>query len=320
MKRFTLKRPAGFSLDAHAQFYATFTPGSGMAAAAAGTGQLIFTFRLDGTFEATAAVLREEGDALTLEVEGPKEPEVALRQVERILGLECDGEAWLALGRKDRVVGALQRQFPGFYTATFPSPYDAAAWDMFSHRTPQQRAVTLKTAFAHEHGDVVKLAGVHHVFPGPQKVLQVASFPGLSDEKLARMHAVARAALEGRLDADRLRAMPEAAALADLEEIRGVGEWTSNHVLKRGAGPPDAPPTTTPAVCALVGELAGLDHTPSGDEVLALAEGWRPFRMWVTVMLARALVDRGGWKMTAAQLKQAKPQRRGHRARGPVSA
>lgn len=309
MHEFSVARPPGFSLAAHSAFYASFTPSSGMAAAGTGHGQLTFSFRLDGTFEATVVALREEGGSIHARFVGPSDATAVKRQVSRILGLECDGAAWLALGKKNPVVGALQSKYPGFYTATFPSPYDAAVWDMFATRTPQKRAAQLKAAFAAEHGDVLTLDFPQAVFPGPRALLEVSAFPGLAQERMLRLQSVAKAALEGKLDAERLRTMPEAEAIALLETIRGVGEWTSNHVLKRGAGPPDAAPTPTPPVCELVGQLAGLAKTPSPQEVLEISEAWSPFRMWVTVLLARALADQPGgrgWKMTGAQLSSAK--------------
>ena len=45
MKTIVIEKPAGFSLDAVSEFYAGFTPGSGMAAAS--TDKLTLAFRLD---------------------------------------------------------------------------------------------------------------------------------------------------------------------------------------------------------------------------------------------------------------------------------
>ena len=42
-------------------------------------------------------------------------------------------------------------------------------------------------------------------FPTPSQLLRVQSFPGLNDVKITRLHGIARAALEGWLDADALQ-------------------------------------------------------------------------------------------------------------------
>lgn len=97
-------------------------------------------------------------------------------------------------------------------------------------------AAKIKLGLAAAHGDTVSLAGrIHRVFPSPERLLEVEAFPGLSAEKVARLHGVARAAIEGKLDAYRLRALGEDAAIAELQQIRGVGPWTAARVYFRGA-------------------------------------------------------------------------------------
>ena len=154
-----------------------------------------------------------------------------------------------------------------------------------------KQAAKIKMAIAQEHGDTVL---GHAVFPAPAQLLRVTSVAGLSEEKLARLHGVAEAAIEGKLDADRLRAMPEAQALLDLEQLRGVGPWTAAHILYRGAGVMDALPTGEPRVLHGFAEAYGL-KTPTVAALLEKGEAWRPFRMWVCVLFARHLAKVGGW-------------------------
>jgi DNA-3-methyladenine glycosylase II len=293
MKAFTLDKPRGFALSAASDFYAGFIPGSGMAAAA--VDNLTLAFRLDHTFEAVAVALRESGDSLVAEYCGTDDAGAVARQVARMLGLDADGDAWLALGRRDPVVGALQAEFAGFFTAAKASPYDAAAWGVLSPRMNMRSAARLKMAIAQAHGDEVRLQGrSHHVFPSPRQVLGIGTFPGLPTEKLERLHGIANAALLGKLDADRLRAMAPDDALSELQTLRGVGPWTASHILFRGAALHDALPTAEPRV------LHGLAHaygipSPSMETFERLSEGWRPCRMWVCILLARHLREAGGW-------------------------
>jgi DNA-3-methyladenine glycosylase II len=288
-----LSKPKGFSLDAASAFYTSFTPGSGMAAA--DTAPLTLAFRLDGTFEAVAVALSETDEAVTLDVVGTRNRAAVGRQVRRILGLDADGDAWRDVGRRDPVVGRLQRSFPGFFTAAKSSPYDAATWGIIVARLSMTAAAKIKLEIAREHGDEVILGGrVHHVFPAPRELKALRHIEGLGDEKVARLHAVADAALEGRLDAERLRAMTPEEARADLQSLRGVGPWTASHIYFRGAAPPDALPTIEPRVLRGWGLAAGKDR-PTTDAFTRAAEAWRPFRMWVAVLLARHLARSGDW-------------------------
>ncbi len=294
MSTLSLSKPRGFALEAAALFYAGFVPGSGMAAASAD--RLTLAFRLDATFEAVAVALREEGDAIVVEHTGTKDVATLRKQVARMLGLDADGDAWLAIGARDPVVGRLQAEFPGFFTAAKPSPYDAATWGVIAPRTSIAHAAKLKMAIAETHGDAVTLNGrVHHVFPSPTKLADLRTFPGLPDVKLERLRGIARAASSGRLDADRLRAMSTADALDELQSLDGVGPWTASHTLFRGAAPPDGLPTAEPRVLHGLADAYGID-VPTVAAFERIAEGWRPFRMWVCILLSRHLARAGKWQ------------------------
>jgi DNA-3-methyladenine glycosylase II len=293
MKTIVMEKPRGFALRAATEFYAGFTPGSGMAAAA--VDRLTLAFRLDRTFEAVAIALREEKDVLVADFSGTEDGAAVSRQVARMLGLDERADAWLALGRRDAVVGRLQSEFTGFFTAAKASPYDAAAWGIISPRMSMRAAAKLKMAIAAEHGDAVTLFGcVHHVFPSPKQLLAIDRFNGLPSQKLHRLKAMAHAALAGRLEADRLRAMHVDDALAELQLLPGVGPWTAGHILFRGAAIADALPLTEPRILHGFADAYGV-QSPTVEELVHVAEGWRPFRMWVCILLARHLARVGGW-------------------------
>src|SRR5207248_1460604 len=98
----------------------------------------------------------------------------------------------------------------------------------------------IKQAMAQQLGDAVELNGrTHFAFPSPERLRALECFPGLSDEKITRLRGVAQAACDGLLAAERLRAMGEARALAELQQLRGVGPWAASHIYFRGAAPPD---------------------------------------------------------------------------------
>jgi DNA-3-methyladenine glycosylase II len=134
--------------------------------------------------------------------------------------------------------------------------------------------------------------------PPPEKLLAIDHFKGVSAEKLARLHAVARAAMEGRLNPGRLRAMERERALRDLQSIRGVGAWTSEHILVRGAGEVDVLPSNEPRVLRGASLAYGRALTPAA--LAKIAEGWRPYRTWITVLLVMALSRTPMWRGRAA--------------------
>jgi DNA-3-methyladenine glycosylase II len=279
-----LQAPYGFHLSAAADFYAGFTP---MGGAARQLGpRLQLAMRLDGTFEAFSAKLSQEGSRLDVELEGTADVATATNQLSRMLGLDADGRAWARIGEVDPVMGALQRQQPGFFTAGFPSPYEAGVGGVLSHRSSIAQAAALRRRLSEAHGTQV---GGIFVLPSPQQLLHVKAFVGVAPQKLAVLHGLARAALDGRLEAKRLRALPVDEALASLQTLHGIGPWTANHMLLRGASLVDALPMAEPRVLRAF-TLAY--QRPERDFVRA-AEAWRPFRMWACIVLVRNLARLG---------------------------
>ncbi len=335
MKTIELLRPRGFRLDAARTFFqgfrspsasglgwprlgasssaaaplrswhCEFVPGSGMAPSTRVGSELTLAFAADHTFAPVVVRLREHEDHLRADVVGDVDDAAITVQLGRILGLEADAAAWHALGRRDVIVGKLQREFPGFFTAAKPSPWDAATWAVIAPRIAMTQAARLKIALATKHGTALDLDGeVHCVFPHPKVVARLKTFPGLSDEKCARLRAVAEAALEGRLDASKLRAMPENAALGDLLRIRGIGPWAASHVYFRGAAPADGLATVEPRVLHALALVTG-EPVVGAEAYAKRAEAWRPFRMWVAVLLARHLAKTSEWHAPSLEKERA---------------
>ncbi|MBM7805399.1 3-methyladenine DNA glycosylase/8-oxoguanine DNA glycosylase [Geodermatophilus bullaregiensis] len=80
--------------------------------------------------------------------------------------------------------------------------------------------------------------------------------------------------------------MPAGEARAAVRELPGIGPFSADLVVVRGAGAPDVLPTAEPRLTASLAELYGLtDPSPAG--LAALAERWRPYRSRVWVFLSR---------------------------------
>lgn len=292
MSRFAIDVDGDFSLAAAGEFLRGFKPAAGGASAQAQS--LSLGFLLDRKFEPVAVALEQRERRITGEASGPAADVKA--QVERMLSLDVDARGWLALGRKDPVVGALQKRYRGFRAVCFPSPYEAALWGILAQRVSMSQASRMKEALARAHGSVLTAGGAEVLVPPPPPaLLELDGFAGIPDQKLVRMRGIAEAALDGRLDAARLRALPEEAALAELSALRGVGPWTAAHILYRGAGLADALPGGEPRVLRAVKEAYGLSRVPSAARFAEIAETWRPYRMWVAIMLVRSIAGTEAW-------------------------
>lgn len=243
-------------------------------------------FPLDGTFEVVGVRLRRRGAILEGEAVGTVDVDAIRRQVARVLSVDHDGHGFDRLLERDPVLGKAARRHPGFRPPLFHSPYVAAGWLVLTQRLRQTQAAAIQRAIAEAGGDLVELSGERLAsFPRPETLLRWSRFPGVSGPKWARLQSVARAALEGKLDIDRLRSLPYAEAHASLTELHGIGPWTADGILMRGSGLADALPLAEPRVHQAVALAYGLDRTPTDDELVALTERWRPYRAWATVLL-----------------------------------
>jgi DNA-3-methyladenine glycosylase II len=128
-------------------------------------------------------------------------------------------------------------------------------------------------------GDLVRRHGDDGAFPAPA-VLRTLDLD-LPGRKAEYLHAVAEAALDGRLEGAALRAVEPEKAVATVQEIKGLGPFAAELVVLRGANAPDGLPTHERRLDDEVTERYG-------RPVAEVSEGWRPFRTWAAVHL-RAL-------------------------------
>jgi DNA-3-methyladenine glycosylase II len=261
-------------------------------------GVMRLAFCLDGDLETQVGVeVRQDGQrvVLALHPSGPElsaeQLDVATAQVARVISLDHDGAAFDRLCLADPVLARLHAVAPGFRPALFYSPYEAAVWSVISARRARPQAISLRQRLCEQHGHPFDLAGVPTAaLPTPSALLALESFPGLPADRVPRLHAVAEAAREGRLEAERLRALPPDEASRELQQLPGVGPFYASLILLRASGHADLLPEESHARAA-VQELYGVEHELGGAELERLAEGWRPFRTWVMVT-ARALGGR----------------------------
>ncbi|GAB2804664.1 DNA-3-methyladenine glycosylase family protein [Streptomyces daliensis] len=214
--------------------------------------------------------------------------EAARAQLARILSLDVDGTGFPALAEADPIVAGLQADYPGLRPVCFHSPYEAAVWSVIGNRIRRTQAAAIKARLAREHGRAVDVAGQRlHAFPAPAVLRSLGHVPGLTGIKVERLHAIAEAALDGRLDAAALRALPTEQALAALRELPGIGPFSAELVLIRGAGHPDVFPSSEPRLHRAMASAYGLDDATAASpgRLARIADAWRPFRSWVALLL-----------------------------------
>ena len=282
---FTIEPRGPFSLAAARDFAGGFAAGIGGGSAT--DTALILAFPVEGWRDSAVVELRQEADGgvVTGRVDGTSDPEAAKRQAARSVSLDHDGSGWPEVGQRDPVVGGLQATYRMLRPVCFYSAYEAVTSFVIGQRIARRQAARIKATLGERFGDEVTLDGLtHRAFPRPERLLEAREIPGLPPEKVRRLHGLAEAAIEGRLDTERLRSLPKDEALAELQTLHGVGTFTAEGTLLRGCGVVDELPSD-PMTAEAIGDFYGLPSPLDAASWKRITEGWRPYRMWATVLL-----------------------------------
>jgi DNA-3-methyladenine glycosylase II len=114
---------------------------------------------------------------------------------------------------------------------------------------------------------------------------------GLSWRKISTLHELAARMSDGRIDPDAVATLADEDLIALLTEISGIGPWTAQGALIIALGREDVVLPGDLALRKAVRATYGLDHLPAEDEVLAIAEKWRPYRSLATAYLFSAAFE-----------------------------
>ncbi len=298
MTAFRIAPKGPFHLAASADFAGGFAPGLGGGRVDehdAGP-SILMAFPLEGWRTSAAVDLRQDadgsivGDVFGSEPLTDSEFDQAREQALRSLSLDRDGTGWAAVGGRDQVIGTLQRRYDWIRPVCFYSAYESATSFVIGQRISMRQGARVKASLGETYGDAISLPNGESVraFPRPQRLLEAESVPGISLEKVRRLHGLAQGALDGALNTAELAALPQDEALQRLQALPGVGAWTAQGILMRGCGVPDAIPTEDAISREAVRHFYGFGGPLTDEEWQRVSDEWRPYRMWATVLLHMA--------------------------------
>ncbi|MDR9450383.1 MAG: DNA-3-methyladenine glycosylase 2 family protein [Acidimicrobiia bacterium] len=101
---------------------------------------------------------------------------------------------------------------------------------------------------------------------------------GFSRQKTHYGRVLAQALLDGSLDLTALEDLDDREARDALTSLKGIGRWTADTYLLMALLRPDVWPAGDIALQAAVQDVKGLPARPTHDEMIDLAEVWRPWR------------------------------------------
>jgi DNA-3-methyladenine glycosylase II len=131
--------------------------------------------------------------------------------------------------------------------------------------------------------------------PSPQEMLRAdpddLRRTGMSRRKIATLRDLSERLADGRLDVESLASMTDDEILTELTKIPGIGPWTVQGALIIALDREDVVLPGDLALRKAIQNAYRLDHVPSPNEVLAIAERWRPYRSLATTYLFAAAYE-----------------------------
>jgi DNA-3-methyladenine glycosylase II len=250
--------------------------------------RLRLAFCLEGTWQPVQVDLRADSGRVHGTFKGEADADDVLANVARILSLDVDGSDFMAVGQRDPVVKTLQDRYPGLRPVGFWSAYEAAAWAVLSQRIRMQQAAGLKRLISERLGH--RFDDGSSAFPAPARLLSLDNLTPIPAIKVGRLRSIAHAAADGTILSSALRAVEPDTALDTLRRLPGIGPFSAELILVRGAMTPDVFPS---AEGRLHDSMRGAYNRPDASvaELAEIAAGWRPFRTWVSVLFRTARED-----------------------------
>src|ERR1700752_2913397 len=133
--------------------------------------------------------------------------------------------------------------------------------------------------------------------PSPQELLaadpQELRAAGMSTRKGATLRALAERFVDGRLSDKSFARMSDEEIEAALTEVPGIGPWTAHGFLIVALDRPDVLLSGDLALRRAVQHAYGFDHLPTEDEMVQLAEAWRPYRSLAVSYLFASEFEKG---------------------------
>jgi AraC family transcriptional regulator of adaptative response / DNA-3-methyladenine glycosylase II len=196
------------------------------------------------------------------------------RRLTAMFDLDADVVAVRRVLGRSPVLARLIRRHPGIRVPGAWDPFEIVVRAIVGQQISVAGARTILeriVALASDDGGTT--------FPDPARLAATdVRGLGMPDRRADTVRAVARAVASGGHD---LRGGPEEARRR-LLEMPGIGPWTVEYIAMRAFGERDAFPDGD----LVLRRAASADEGPlSTRELLAMAEAWRPWRAYATILL-----------------------------------
>jgi AraC family transcriptional regulator of adaptative response / DNA-3-methyladenine glycosylase II len=210
---------------------------------------------VDDVYRRGDVSVRFDGRKLVVDSDDPE----VLARVRRLFDVDADVAAIAKHFAKDKTLAPLLARNAGIRVPGAWDPFEVCVRAIVGQQVSVAGATTIMTRIVTRYGT------------SPERIARARGTNiGMPAARWETIRGVARAAAEGELTLERI------------QSLRGIGPWTANYIAMRVFRDPDAFPHTD------LGIRKAFGMAPE-REILARAEGWRPWRAYAAMLLWRSL-------------------------------
>ena len=202
--------------------------------------------------------------------------------LDRILGLGTDLAHFYRLFGADSKIGNLIEEFKGVKPPRFPTVFEALVNAFACQQVSLNVGLLLLNRLAVNYGSTMLVEGRRvYGFPDPQRLaeldVQDLRKVGFSSRKAEYIIETAKLVSKQKIDPESIAEMDQSEAIKFLRQIRGIGPWTAQYALLRGAGRLDVFPANDVGGQNGLRNLLGLRRKLDSDAVNRLISKWEPY-------------------------------------------
>jgi len=150
-------------------------------------------------------------------------------------------QAFYRFAKGEPPLGDIACRFQGMKPPRFVTVFECLINAIACQQLTLTVGIRLLNRLAETFGSVVHVGNsTAHAFPRPEDLVEASTTLmrklGFSHQKGRAIIELARSVTAGELELEGLDALPDDAALARLQNLRGVGRWSAEYVLLRGLG------------------------------------------------------------------------------------
>ncbi|MGB7124256.1 MAG: hypothetical protein WBE40_05315 [Thermoplasmata archaeon] len=232
-------------------------------------------------------------------------PADARRAARELFSLDHPIEQFYAQVRREPVLRGTERRFRGLRLPRDPSVYEALLHAIIGQQLSVPAANTIHRRLFERVGSFLDADGIAvPCVPAPSRLRALPADDlrsvGLSRAKSTALHALADWAAQDPPTSAELLAQPLADAVDALDRLPGVGRWTAENALLRGAGRTDVFVAGDLGVRVALEEYGVLKRARPEEEARGWAErnypGWGSYAtlyLWRKLVTGRAASESG---------------------------